>query len=232
MILKQDKGRDIVILDITKYTEKCMALLNTERFKRLTKDPTATTERKIQKVLRKIKSKFSEQEYKRLYPTGSAPTRFYGTAKLHKLKNDSTVDDLPIRPIISNINTASYQLAKYLAKLLSPLSMSEYTVKCTSDFITHIKGQNIPNSFKLISFDATSLFTNVPLDFTTDVILKRIYDENEVCINIPKQQMRNLLLFCTKICILVTIGISIHKQTVWQWVRGWVHCLQVYLWLN
>ena len=110
--------------------------------------------------------------------------------------------------------------------------MSEYTVKCTSDFITHIKGQNIPNSFKLISFDATSLFTNVPLDFTTDVILKRIYDENEVCINIPKQQMRNLLLFCTKICILVTIGISIHKQTVWQWVRGWVHCLQVYLWLN
>ena len=29
---------------------------------------------------------------------------------------------------ISNIGTASYQLAKYLAKLLSPLSTSEYTV--------------------------------------------------------------------------------------------------------
>ena len=50
-----------------------MALLNTERFKWLTTDPTAATERKIQKVLRKIKSKFSEQEYRRLYPTGSAP---------------------------------------------------------------------------------------------------------------------------------------------------------------
>ena len=86
MILKQDKGRDIVILDITKYTEKCMALLNTERFKRLTTDPTAATERKIQKVSRKIKSKFSEQEYKRLYPTGSTRARFYGTAKIHKLK--------------------------------------------------------------------------------------------------------------------------------------------------
>ena len=124
--------------------------------------------------------------------------QFYGTAKLHKLKNDSTVDDLPIRPIISNINTGSYQLAKYLAKLLSPLSMSEYTVKSTSDFSSHIKGQNIPNSFKLISFDVTSLFTNVPLDFTIDVILKRIYDENEVNTNIPKQQMRDLLLLCTK----------------------------------
>ena len=153
VILKQDKGRGVVILDTTKYTEECMALSNTEHFKRLTTDPTAATERKIQKVLKKIKSKFSEQEYKRSYPIGSAPARFYGTAKLHKLKNDSTVDDLPIRPIISNINTASYQLAKYLAKLLSPLSTSEYTVKSTSDFITHIKGQNIPNNFKLISFD-------------------------------------------------------------------------------
>ena len=31
-----------------------MGLLNTKRFKRLTTDPTAATERKIQKVLRKI----------------------------------------------------------------------------------------------------------------------------------------------------------------------------------
>ena len=104
----------------------------------LTTDPTAAAEQKIQNLLRKIKSKFSEQEYKRLYPTGSAPARFYGTAKIHKLKNDRGVDEQPIRPIISNNNASSYQLEKYLAKLLSPLSTSEYTVKSTSDFITHI----------------------------------------------------------------------------------------------
>ena len=112
---------------------------------------------------------------------------------MRKLRNDNTVDDLPIRPIISNINTASYQLAKYLANLLSPLSMSEYTVKSTSDFITHIKGQNIPNNFKVISFHVTLLFTNVPLGFMIYVILKRIYNENEVNTNIPKQQMIDLL---------------------------------------
>ena len=76
VILQQDKGRGVVILDTTKYTEKCMALLNTERFKRLTTDPTAAIERKIQKVFRKIKYKFSEREHKRLYPTGLAPARF------------------------------------------------------------------------------------------------------------------------------------------------------------
>ena len=127
--------------------------------------------------MRKVKSEFSEQEHKRLYPAGSAPARFYGTAKLHKLKNDSTVDDLPIQPIISNINAAPYQLAKYLAKLLSPLRTSEYNVKSTSDIITYIKGQDVPKN----------LFTNVPLDFTIDVILKRIYNGNEVNTNIPKQ---------------------------------------------
>ena len=134
--------------------------------------------------MRKTKSKFSEQEYKRLCPTGSPPARFYGTVKIHKLKNDSTDHDLPIRPIISSINAVSYQLAKYLAKLLSPRTMSEYTVKSTSDFFTHIKGQNILNNFKLISFDVTSLFTNVLLDSTIDVILKQIYNEKEVNTNI------------------------------------------------
>ena len=42
------------------------------------------------------------------------------------------VDDLPLGPIISNINTALYELAKYLIKHLSPLSMSEYTIKSTN----------------------------------------------------------------------------------------------------
>ena len=62
----------------------------------------------------------------------------------------------------------------------------------------YLEPHNIPNNFKLISFDVTSLFANAPLDFTIDVILKRIYDENEVNTNIPKQQMRDLLFLCTK----------------------------------
>ena len=49
-ILKQEKGGGVAVLDTTEYTEKCLAFLNTERLKRLTTDPTAATERKIQKV--------------------------------------------------------------------------------------------------------------------------------------------------------------------------------------
>ena len=77
----------------------------------------------------KIKLNFADQEYKRLYPNGSAPGKFYDTAKVHKILITEGVDKLPIRPIISNIGTPTYQLAKYLAKLLSPLANSKYCYK-------------------------------------------------------------------------------------------------------
>ena len=33
-----------------------------------------------------------------LYPTGSSPGKSYGTAKVHKLSINSTVEELPLRP--------------------------------------------------------------------------------------------------------------------------------------
>ena len=75
-------------------------------------------EHKIQKALRKVKSTMSQNVYSKLCPSGSCTCKLYGTAKMHKhLANN--VDDLPLRLMISNIGTATYQTAKYLAKLLS-----------------------------------------------------------------------------------------------------------------
>ena len=87
-------------------------------------------------MLGKIKLNFADQEYKRLYPNGSAPGKFYDTAKVHKILISEGVDKLPIRPIISNIGTPTYQLAKYL---LSLLTSSENTVTSTKDFIEKVK---------------------------------------------------------------------------------------------
>ena len=59
-------------------------------------DATKTLESKVQRSLRKLKSKLSSYEEKKLYPTGSSPGKFYGTAKLYKLPVNGTIDDLPI----------------------------------------------------------------------------------------------------------------------------------------
>ena len=156
--------------------------------RKLDKNPTKTIETKVQRAVRKIKDHLSKCEYRTLYPSGSAPGKFYGTAKKHKIPVNGTVDDLPLRPVISNIGTASYHLAKYLAKTLSPLSKSEYTVNNNLVFISYIKTISVPSDHKLISFKVKSLFTNVPLDFTIDLILKRIYEDNEIQTNIKKRK--------------------------------------------
>ena len=50
----------------------------------------------------------------------------------------------------------------------------------------------------MISFDVKSLFTNVPLDITIDIILKKVYDERLINTNIKREDMKSLLLMCTK----------------------------------
>ena len=50
----------------------------------------------------------------------------------------------------------------------------------------------------MVSFDVASLFTNVPSEEAIEIILKRIYINKEITTNIPKQEMKELLIFCTK----------------------------------
>ena len=110
-----------------------------------------------------------------MYPTGSFPGKCYGTANLYKLLINGTIHDLPIRPIVSNIGTASYHVAKYLAKVLSPFAYSEYTIRSTIDLMNKVKNEKIPWGFSMVSFDVKSLFTFAPFEKTIDIALERIY---------------------------------------------------------
>ena len=56
-------------------------------------------------MLQGIKNVFVKREYKRLYPTGSKPSSFYGNAKVHKLKKGEGWKELTLRPIIFNVGT-------------------------------------------------------------------------------------------------------------------------------
>ena len=61
VILKQGKGRGVV-MDKYKYIEKCMSFLTTKQFKQVDSDPTKTLVSKVQRSLRKSKSKLSPYE--------------------------------------------------------------------------------------------------------------------------------------------------------------------------
>ena len=101
-------------------------------------------------------------------------------------------------PIISNIKKSTYELTKYLAQILKPLGQSQYTIKSSKLFIKRLKRQKIPPGYQLVSFDLVSLFTNVSLKETINMVIKRIYDKNETDTNMAKQEMKELLYLCTK----------------------------------
>ena len=55
--MKQDKGRGVVAIDRSKYTEKCLNTLQNEQFTKLKHDPTKSIKNKIQRELRKLKTR-------------------------------------------------------------------------------------------------------------------------------------------------------------------------------
>ena len=147
--------------------------------------------------------KLTINEYKQLYPFGLSPGKFYGTVKIQKLSNDDIVEKLPIRPLISNVGTVTNHLAKYLSKLLSPLSISEYTVSSPKDVVQNTRTIKVPTGYLMVSFDVKSLFTNVHLEYTIGIrihylVLKRIYDNGELSTNITRSEMKEMLTLCTK----------------------------------
>lgn len=92
MVLKQDKCRGVIVRNIQigskKYKGKYLNLLYPDNFIQLENDPTKTIEREIQRSIRKIKNKLTEQEYRGLYQTGSSLEKFYSTAKQIEGRND------------------------------------------------------------------------------------------------------------------------------------------------
>ena len=62
---------------------------------------------------------------------------------------------------------------------------------------TKKKKKKVTDGYKMVPFDLTSSFTNVPLEETFEIIFKRIYLNKEITTDISKQEMKELLILCT-----------------------------------
>ena len=162
-------------------------------------------EASIQRFLRKLKQKnfFNENEYDKLYPSGSAPARIYGTPKMHKF---SSSDSFPkFGPIVLSIGTFNYNLARFLCDLFSPLVPNDYSCKDTFSFASQIKNVNLSKKF-LVSCNVTSLFTNIPLQETIAIVIILIFN-HKPNLNITKKNFKNLsFLLHHRFILFLTVG--------------------------
>ena len=73
--------------------------------------------------------------------------------------------NMPLCPIVSTIDSITYETAKYLAEVLSPLVVqTEFHVKNSKEFAESITGLKIEADEELRSYDITALFTSEPID--------------------------------------------------------------------
>ena len=128
------KNKDIIITKLDKGNGVIQKIIpNSCKFEKLGEDPT---------FLRKLKEKFfNEDEYNKLYPSGSAPARIYGTPKMQKFSSSDSF--LKLRPVVSSIVTFNYNLAGYLCDLPSPLVPNDCSCKDTFSFASQIKNANL-----------------------------------------------------------------------------------------
>ena len=80
-----------------------------------------------------------------------------------------------------------------MAQLLKLLSDSQYIVKNTKEFTKIIRKGVIPKCHKMVSFDVALLFTNIPLEDTINIKLRKIYQKKEIVTNIARYEIYELL---------------------------------------
>ena len=119
------------------------------------------------------------------------PGYLYANPKIHK-----SMHDPPIRPIISQVGTVTYDLTKTLCNIISPYMSRNFMINSTYEFLEIARGTE--NVKLLASFDVENLFTNVPVEETIDIIIECVYNNDKIKKpNIPRDILQELLHICT-----------------------------------
>ena len=177
-ICKFDKGTGVCILNSADYISKLDRIVSdTSKFEKVVihsksklKDhPVIKKYEKVKRYIAKYitKDHYDEQVVSSMTP-GSSPGKLYGLVKVHKENN-------PLRPVCSMINTPEHCLAKFLDNIIKPHIPNQNMLNSTTNFLDKLDKFEIKPGDKMVSFDVVSLFTNVPLIYTINIIADCIY---------------------------------------------------------
>ena len=149
--------------------------------------------KKINNIAKEFKEE-SEYIFKLLKRVGEYNQgHMYGLPKLHK-----NIENPPLRPIISMTGTVTHDIAQYINSLIRPYLCNNYTVKSSEEFIARINDIKIKRNQNVVSLDVQSLFTNVPVHETTDIILNAVENHDTLPPPaLPPAKLRELLTICT-----------------------------------
>lgn len=187
--MKSDKGNSLVILSKTQYETRMEKLISDGSYENIVKDPLNKMVKESRDAISLIKSAFGENIKWSLYISNPEVPKLYGLPKIHKLGEK-------MRPIVSNINSPFYNLAKWLTKELNCLPHPQgLSVKNSFEFVDKIKDIQLQSNEILVSFDVEALFPSIPID----VALLNM--EDWLIINNIELEKRDIYLKVAKTCM-------------------------------
>ena len=202
VIQKSDKGNSVVVVNRLDYLNRMQEMVDdVTKFEEVRvdegKDYNFMTKqtREVNELLTELLKKHSitQTEREQLSPDGPSPARLYGLPKIHK----ALVDGLPkLRPIISQIASPTYSIAKFLLKFIQPFASNEYTVRDTFHFVSMLDDKD--HHLIMASLDVESLFTNIPLDETIEIVTSKVFANKQKVDGLSKTDFRRLLKLSTK----------------------------------
>jgi hypothetical protein len=188
IISKADKGNSVVIMSRTDYDNKMREFINANGGERVSFDFVKFNS-SVRQCIKMSEFVIDDHQKRSLVIMNPVPPRLYGLPKIHK-------NNAPLRPIVSYISSPTYKLCKFLDKWLKNNTnfCSSYAVKNTRELIDRLQnfddnnpdfnnpdsnnldvihpddpGPSNPPSI-LVSFDVSSLYTNVPITPTLDCV--------------------------------------------------------------
>ena len=157
-------------MDKEDYSKRMTTVLDNGKYTTLKRDPTVKVENVITNTLKRLRTEgyIDDKMCDFLTPRYSSPPQMYGLPKIHK-------EDIPMRPIVSTTGSPTYRLAKELARILTPLAgNSTHVVRNSKSFVDRIRNVETLPQDRLVSFDVTSLFTQVPVDEAIRVVEEKL----------------------------------------------------------
>ena len=221
-ICPYDKGNGLVVLPRSDYYEKLDVILeDTTKFTKIDVDhsvpkahPIVSKERSVGYYIRTYlmcscedECDCDNKEFKKMIPSGTGPGKLYGLCKVHK-------ENKAMRPVVSMVNTPEYSLAKYLDSFIKPNIPSQFMINSTADFVSEINSYPLQGNEFLVSYDVSSLFTNVPLQETINLVLEYVYSEHSLAKPpFSKKVFKSMLLLCSQ-------SYFMYKDHLYQQIDG------------
>ena len=184
-----DKSKNICLLTKTDYEQKIKDVFSdTSKFSPTDSESVSKNPVNIRAIIKQLESYVSKSDYYKMLPF-EAPKRSYGTVKCHK-------PNLPLRPIVSSVDSACTGAEKYIQKVLKPLEkLCTFSISSTKEFKKYfIETRNNFNAstHEIITIDAQKLYTSVNLELVINEIIKEVYKCPNNFFNIDPNEKTNI----------------------------------------